>query len=116
MLLSKQALLATRQLPTEDVSISTGVVRVRGLSGRERDDFEASIVVGRGQKRDINMRNLRAKLIVRTLIDDTGTLLLGEADIADVGNLPAVDADKLFDAARRLSGMTEQDVEELGKD
>lgn len=115
MLSRESLLLALKALPSEDVTVSGGAVRVRGLSAKERDEYEASCWQGRGEKRDLNFKNLRAKLIVRSVVNEDGTRMFSDADVDLVGDLNAKDADALFSAAQRLSGLTKADVDELGK-
>jgi hypothetical protein len=52
-----------------------GVVRVRSFTGRERDAFEASIVLGEGKGRKGDLTNMRARLVGLTVIDETGQRL-----------------------------------------
>ena len=49
------------------------------------------------------------------VIHDDGQRVFTDSDAAAVGNLPAADIDVMFDAIRELSGMSSEDVEELGK-
>lgn len=90
-------------------------VNVRGLTARERDDYERSIMVGKGKDRDVNLRNLRAKLVVRSVVDSAGQLLFSDADIEALGDKSAAALERIFDVARDLSGLSEQDTEELLK-
>jgi hypothetical protein len=90
-------------------------IRVRGLTGKERDDYETSIMVGKGKSRDVNMRNLRAKLVVRAVIDQQGARLFTDADVEALGEKNAAALERIFDVARELSGLSEQDTEELLK-
>ncbi len=90
-------------------------VYVWGLSGAERDAFEATMTVQRGKKREQNLANIRARFLVIILRDADGKRLFTDAEADVVGNLPASVLDRLFDVGRKLSGMTEADVDELGK-
>lgn len=116
-LLSKEALLAARQRPTETVPVPElgGDVVLRGLSGRERDAFEESLFVQKGKKRERNMANVRARLVALCAVDDQGSRLFTDADVELIGEMRADVVDRLFDVAQRLSGLREQDVDELGK-
>lgn len=90
-------------------------VKIRGLTARERDDYERSIMVGKGKDRDVNLRNLRSKLVVRSVVDPAGQLLFSDADIEALGDKSAAALERIFDVARDLSGLSEQDTEELLK-
>jgi len=115
--LSRDEILARRgDVPHEDVMVPEwgGTVRVRGMTGIERDEFEASIVTGRGRTRDVNMRNIRAKLVSLCVVDPTsGERLFSKADVDALGQLSAAALDRVADVARRLSGLTAEDEERL---
>lgn len=113
----KDKLLALR-VPVEVVSLPElggEIVHVYGLSGVERDAFEASMTVSRGKKREQNLANIRARFVILVARDADGRRIFDDADATVVGNLPASVLDRLFDIGRKLSGMTPEDVDELGK-
>lgn len=113
-LLSRAEILNATVTPRETVSVLGGDVLVRGMTGIERDAFEASCFEGRGKKRDFNMRNLRAKLVAYCCIDEQGHRLFSDADVLALGEVRADVIDRLFGVAQRLSGMRDEDVDELG--
>jgi hypothetical protein len=119
-LLSRENFLSYTGVPSEDVRIpeledGSGpvYVRVRGLTGKERDRYEESLVVGKGKNATVNARNARAKLAVLSCIDDQGNRLFSDADVAWLGEKSAIALERIFDVARRLSGLTDTDVKEL---
>jgi hypothetical protein len=116
-LLNKADILAALDLPEEDLAVPEwgGTVRVRGLTGAERDAFESSVITGKGKDRDVNLKNLRAKLVAKSLVDESGKSLFGEADVAALGNKSAIALNRVFELAQKLSGLTSEDVEELSK-
>lgn len=121
-LLSKDALVAaatSNALPTERVEVPElgegQYVIVRGMSGAQRDSWERSLVVGRGKRRDVNTENIRARLAVRCLVDDKGERLFTDAEASVVGGLRVDVLQRIFEAAQRLSGVSDDDVDELKK-
>src|SRR5688572_25748018 len=90
-----------------------GDVRLRSISGTKRDAYEQSLVEERGTSRKMNLRNARAKLIILCAIDETGRPLFTSEDLRGLGNKNAAPLDRLFDAARKLTGMSDNDVEKL---
>lgn len=113
--LGRDAILAVEDVQTIDVFVpewNTNVL-VRGLTGAERDAYELSITQGKGKDQSLNIRNARAKLLVICCVDEEGNKLFQQSDIALLGQKSAVALERLFDAARKVSGLTEQDVEEL---
>lgn len=113
--LTREAILGIRDLQTEEVHVPEwgGTVLVRGLTGAERDEFEASVLERRGKSRELNLVNLRAKLVARCVVDESGARLFLEDDVAVLGTKSAAALQRVFEACQRLSGMSEADVEEL---
>lgn len=116
--LDKAAILAAaaQSLPIEPVDVPElgGTVYVRGMSGVERDGWETSLVVGRGKKQRINTENVRARLLVRVLCNDKGELLFAPSDATALGGLRVDVLTKLYEVAQRLSGVSDEDIDELG--
>lgn len=114
-LLSREDILSYDDYQSEDVDVPEwgGTVRVVGLTGAERDRFEAS-VVGNGKK--MQLSNLRARLISLCVVDEAGDRLFGTADVSALGNKSAAALERVFSAAQRLSGLSEDDVVELTED
>lgn len=115
--LNREAILAAEDLPRELVEVPEwgGAVYVRALTGAERDQFEASIVEQRGRDVRMNMRNIRAKLVALTVVDEGGQRIFTDDDVAALGGKSAAALDRLFAVAQRLSGLSKEDVEELAK-
>lgn len=115
--LNREAILAAEDLPRELVEVPEwgGAVYVRALTGAERDQFEASIVEQRGRDVRMNMRNIRAKLVALTVVDEDGQRIFTDDDVAALGGKSAAALDRLFAVAQRLSGLSKEDVEELAK-
>ena len=90
-----------------------GDVRLKSIKGRQRDEYEQSLIVERGGNRSMNLRNARAKLIVLCAVDEQGNLLFTPDDLNVLGRKNAKPLDRLFDACRKLAGLTDDDVEKL---
>lgn len=117
-LLSREAILGANDRKTEDVDVPEwgGTVRVRALSGAERDAYEAGIVTLRANgAKEINLKNLRGRLVSLSCIDEEGKRLFTDEDAIALGDRSAAALERVFDTARRLSGLTEDDVEELAE-
>lgn len=114
-LLTRDAILQAEDLPTEDIEVEEwgGAVRVRALTGAERDAFEQSIVEQRGKSTRVNMRNIRAKLVALTVVDADGKRLFSDKDAELLGKKSAAALDRVFEVAQRLSGLSPEDMEEL---
>jgi primosomal protein N'' len=116
-LLTRDAILQAQDLPTEQVHVPEwgGDVLVRALTGAERDRFEQSIVEQRGKSTRMNLQNIRAKLVALTVVDEQGNRIFKDEDVKWLGNKSAAALDRIFEVAQRLSGLRDEDVEELAK-
>jgi hypothetical protein len=120
--LSRDDILKAEDSATEEVDVPEwgGTVLVRGMTGRERDEFELSFRQ-RGRRGEVqsgmaNLSNVRAKLVARCCVDDDGNRLFTDADVAALGEKSGDALDRLNDVAARLSGMTAGDMEEMAED
>lgn len=119
-LLNKDQILGADDLPSEDVDMSDipgwdGEVRIRALTGAERDRFETSLVTQNGKSMKRNLQNMRARLVALCVVDSDGERVLTDADAAKLGGKSAAALDRLFDVAQRLSGLSNADVTELAE-
>lgn len=115
-LLTRDLILAAMNLPTKDVSVPEwgGTVRIRAMTGEERDSFEASMVTEEGEDRKAKFTNLRARFCAKIIVGENGrTPLFTEKDVEALGKLSAAALNRVFEAGRKLSGFTDKDVKEL---
>ncbi len=116
-LLTRDAILQAEDLPKELVLIPewNGEVYVRALTGAERDAFEQSMVEQKGKSTKRNLSNLRAKLVALTVGEEAGTSIFSDRDAELLGQKSAIAINRVFEVAQRLSGLSQEDVEELTK-
>lgn len=117
-LLGRTEILDAADTQVEDVAVPEwgGTVRIRGLSGSERDSYEAWIIQGKGKNRDINLRQSRAKLVMMCAVDADGKRLFDEADLVRLGAKSALAMQRVFDTAAALSGLDEDALEKIQDD
>lgn len=110
--LGRDAILGADDRVTEDVPVPEwgGTVRVIGLTGAERDRMEAS-VVGNGKK--MNLTNFRARLCALSIVDENNDRVFSDADVGALGKKSAGALERVFSVAQRLSGLSNDDVEDL---
>jgi hypothetical protein len=116
--LTKTQILEFDDRQTEAVAVPEwgGDVMVHGLTGAERDQFEASVISRKGRDTNVNMVNFRAKLIALSVVDaETGARLFDDADVGALGRKSAAALQRVFDVAQKLSGLSREDVDELTK-
>lgn len=114
-LLTRTAILEAQDLTTEDVPVPEwgGEVRIRALTGAERDRIESAFLGKGGQFDGKALVNFRAKLVASCAVDEAGQPLFGTADVVALGGKSAAALERVSAAAQRLSGLTDGDVEEL---
>lgn len=94
------------------------VVYVRGMSGAERDDYQKSILILGKRRATVNYEYLTAKVVARCVVvgeaDPTRVFSDSDEDLAAINAIRGDVLERIADVARRKSGLTEQDLEELG--
>ena len=115
--LSKEDIWKAQDTKTREVDVPEwgGKVYIRSLSGKERDHFETSMIQIRGKSQKENFENLRARLLVLTIVDAEGKKIFTSKDIEPLGEKNAAVLDRLFIIAQQLSGLRKEDVDELTK-
>ena len=114
--LNREAILAAEDL-RELVEVPSGAAR-RSTCGSHRcraDQFEASIVEQRGRDVRMNMRNIRAKLVALTVVDEAGQRIFTDDDVAALGGKSAAALDRLLPSPSGFLEISKEDVEELAK-
>lgn len=113
--LSRDDILKADDRKTEVVPVPEwgGDVRLRTLSGAERDAFEASTVEVRGGKQRQNFKNLRARLVALCLVDEDNRRMFTSGDVAKLGEKSSAALDRLFTKCQEMNGLSDGDVEEL---
>jgi len=90
-----------------------GDVWVYGMTGGERDAFEAEVLIQRKGGAHIDTRNIRAKMAARCIRNEDGKRMFGDGDIKALAKKSAKALDRIFSKAQELSGISDEDVEEL---
>ena len=103
--LTRTQIEQARQLPREVVPVPElgGDVIVQGMSGTEREAWEASIFDAEGNRRDPQDRHFRARLVIRSVVDDAGQRLFADDDVELVSAFRYDILNRLFTVAQRLS-------------
>ncbi|OHV42179.1 hypothetical protein BBK14_11190 [Parafrankia soli] len=116
--LTRDAILGADDAAHVDVECPEwgGTVRLRSITGAQRDQFEQSCLLQKGKERRVNMRGARARLIALCAVDEHGGKLFGDDDVAALGRRNAKPLDRLYDAATKLCGLSEDDMDELTSD
>ncbi len=102
---NRQRKLPMAEVPTPEWG---GVALVRVLTAAELDDFETTMFEGEGKDR--RAVNVRAKMVCRAVCNEDGSRVFLDEDSDWLGREPATVIDRLFEAAQKLSGRSEQEA------
>jgi hypothetical protein len=115
MALNRSQILGASDLKTELVNVPEwgGDVIVSGMTGAARDAWEQSLVTQASTGSTVNMENMRARLVVATVVDESGNRLFTAADVAALGAKSGTALDRVCKVAQRLNGLTDQELEDI---
>lgn len=106
-------------LPTDYVRLPRRGIRIkiRGIRSEERAQLEKRLEERKGKNhtKEINTALFREWLIISGSIKENGDQLFGSEHLQRMRKMPAADIAALADGIMKLSGMTEDDQEELVK-
>lgn len=115
----REDILGVDDLSREEVKIPSWnlsqPVYVREMTAAERDEYEAYLLDNRGPDEKKNLRGVRARLVVLTLVDKDGNRIFADSDIDAVGRKGARSIEPIVEAAIKLNAMRKKDVEALAK-
>jgi len=119
MALSKEEIfgLCDRKPTVEVVNVpDAGEFRIRVMGGADRDSFEASNYTTDDKgKLKPDLRNVRARLLVRCLCNEAGERLFTDADAPKLGKMASSLAVPLYDRCRKLNKLDDKDVDDAEK-
>lgn len=109
MALSRDAILGAADIQTREVDVPEwgGTVYLKGMSGTERDQFEAANRRSDGEQ---NLVNVRARFLVRCVVNENGTRIFGDPDAAELGKKSSAAIQRLWDVAAELNGTSEAEM------
>lgn len=114
-ILTADEILGADDIRIESVEVPEwgGTVCVRGMTGAERDSYETTLLVMRGKTQELNLNNARAKLVALCACDESGKRIFEDDQVKALGKKSASALDRVFQAAQRLSGITEADIDAM---
>jgi hypothetical protein len=123
-ILTRKQILAAQDRQPETVAVPEwgGEVQVRGLSGRERGQYELWATSSKINKAGKLIQGdatldlvamVRVRLISLCIVDEAGIRLFGDADIEALADKDSAPIERVFDVAARLSGLSSADAQTL---
>ena len=115
--LSREAFLRPAKVNVVEVPVPElgGSVYVKGMTAKDRSRFETQFQLSSGKSNTRKLKEIRERLVVACLCDEEGVLLLQDSDVDAVGAQPAAVVERIVDAAQKVCGMSNNDVEDLAK-
>lgn len=101
-ILSREQILAAQDLASEEVPVPEwgGTVRVRMMTGAERDALGATLL---GADKKVDMSQYRIRLLAACLVDEAGEPLFGPDEVGLLGAKSGVALDRVYRVAERLN-------------
>lgn len=111
MALSRDAILAVDDIQTREVFVPEwgDSVFIKGMTGAERDAFEAA---NRDSSGNQKLTNFRARFLVRCIVNENGTRIFSDADAAALGKKSSGALNRLWDVSNELNGTSEEAQDE----
>jgi hypothetical protein len=111
-LLTREQILGVDDSVIETVTVPEwgGEVGVKTLSGAEKDGWESD---RQGKDGEFNLENIRASLVAVAACDAKGVRLFTLKDVVDLGKKSAKALDRVFQAAKKLNGVTDEELDEI---
>lgn len=121
--LTREQMLEPEKLTIKKVDLGNGdFVFVRQMTGRERDNFEQSLIKEVKDKKgnvdhyDRDLKDFRAKLAVNTLCDEEGKNVMKPTDFEVLSmSMSAVKLEKIATKAQELNKITDEEKENIVK-
>lgn len=115
--LSREAFLRPAKVNVVEVPVPElgGSVFVKGMTAKDRSRFETQFQLSSGKSNTRKMKEIRERLVIACLCDEEGVLLLQDSDVDAVGSQPAAVIERIVEAAQKVCGMSNDDVEDLAK-
>jgi hypothetical protein len=113
--IGRDSFLSQKPTRTREVDIPEwgGIVRVKALSGAERDAIEQKQFDQGRRSTRVTVAGFRARLVVFGVIDEEGNRIFNESDLPAINEMDGSVIDRIATAVSELSGYTPAEVERL---
>ena len=114
-ILSREQLLTPREVPIRKVELPAlgGFVWVKGMTAKERGQFEKSFDNIDGTKNKKRVSEVRERMVIICACDEDRTPMFTIRDLEALGKQEINTIEKIVIVAQELCGMSDGDIEEL---
>ena len=120
IVLSREDIFKASDIVTEWVSVpewfngnAAGGIYVQGMTTGERDQLESSMLTDKGKRNMDRMAQFRSRVLLLCCVDESGRKIFQPTDVTAISRKSMRAVERVLDVAQRLSGMTEEDVDQL---
>ena len=108
-------ILQIDDLPIEPVEVPEWgmTLYVRSMNGSERDQYEVELMDTKDLPLKEKLKNMRAKLVVLTTVDENGQRVFNDDDVVAVGKKSAKALNRLVDVSQKLNAITDAEVADI---
>jgi len=116
-LLTKQQIVDANDLETVEVNVPQwgGSVLVRALTAKQRGQLMSTLIDQTKDGRTLRLQDLQARLCAMSIVDGQGKRFFSDNELAALGAKSSAALQRVFEAAQRLSGLSDEQVGELSK-
>jgi len=113
--LTKQQIIDVNDLEAVEVEVPEwgGSVLVRPLTAKQRGQFTATLVDQRQGGRTLRLQEIQIRLCGLSIVGEDGKRLFSDAELSTLGGKSSAALQHVFEEAQRLSGLSDEQVEEL---
>lgn len=113
-ILTKDQILSANDHRTIEVGVPEwgGTVRLRTMSGKERDSFEFAVATHKAPDGTVDIRGLKALLVAMCAVGEDGQLLFTKADVEALNQKSSEALEKVYTKAAYLCGIGEDTIKE----
>lgn len=114
-LISREKLLTPVEVPMRKVELPAlgGYIWVKGMTAKERGQFEKSFDNSDGTKNKTRVSQVRERMVIICACNEDRTPMLTIRDLEKLGQQEINIVEKIVIVAQELCGMTDNDIEEL---
>lgn len=113
--LSKDQILAAQDRQTRELHVPAwgGVVRLRSLTAAEWEAFAQLCRERAAKGPGFDIRGIRARLLVLSIVDTLGNLVFGPEDLGALEGKASAVLELLWNECRQLNALSDEAIEEI---
>jgi hypothetical protein len=114
-ILTRDEIIAAVDLVAEEVEVPQwgGSVLVKPLTAKQRGQLISSIVEQRKTGNILRLEDIQIRTCAMSIVDEAGKRLFSDADMRMLAGKSSAALQIVSDVAQRLSGLSDEQVEEL---